>query len=84
MNLFRSEEHVERWRGGLEPVGRPTYGALHEAAYAGTTIPVGLLVALANAWWSDRLDPGWRPHTREQNQGILNGLGLTGEFWQLP
>jgi len=26
----------------------------------------------------------WRPHTREQNQAVLDGLGLTGEFWRLP
>jgi hypothetical protein len=41
------------------------------------------LCDLAYAWWSDRLDPDWRPHTREQNQAILDGLGLTGEFWRL-
>ena len=84
MNLFRSEEHVERWREGLERVGRPLYGALHEAPYVGTSIPVGQLAALAQAWWSDRLDPGWRPRTKEQNQAILDRLGLTGDFWQLP
>jgi hypothetical protein len=69
MNLFRSEEHVARWLGTREP---------------GVTISVGKLSELAHAWWDDRLDPDWRPHTREQNQAILDGLGLTGEFWQLP
>ena len=69
MNLFRSEEHIERWLGG-----RP----------AGATIAVTKLSALANAWWSDRLSPGWQPHTREQNQAILDGLGLTDDFWRLP
>ena len=69
MNLFRSEEHIDRWLAG-----RP----------AGATIPVGTLNELAHAWWHDRLDPGWRPHTREQNQAILDRLGLTGTFWQLP
>jgi hypothetical protein len=38
---------------------------------------------LAEAWWWDRLDPDWRPHTLDQNQAILDGLGLTGEFWRL-
>jgi hypothetical protein len=38
---------------------------------------------LAYAWWSDRLDPDWRPHTREQNQAILDGVGLSGPFWRL-
>ena len=69
MNLFRSEEHVARWLGTREP---------------GETISVGKLSDLAHAWWNDRLDPDWRPHTREQNQAILDRLGLTGEFWRLP
>jgi len=69
MNLFRSEEHIERWLGGREP---------------GTTISVSKLSELAHAWWSDRLPPDWRPHTREQNHAILERLGLTDEFWRLP
>jgi hypothetical protein len=69
MNLFRSEEHVTRWLGDRQP---------------GATIPVATLRELAQAWWSDRLSPVWRPHTRDQNQAILDRLGLTGEFWQLP
>jgi hypothetical protein len=68
MNLFRSEEHVDRWLAGREP---------------GATIPVERLAELALAWWGDRLAPGWRPHTLEQNQAILDGLGLTGDFWRL-
>ena len=69
MNLFRSEEHAARWVGGRAP---------------GATIPVTTLGELAHAWWDDRLSPDWRPHTRDQNQAILDGLGLTGEFWRLP
>jgi hypothetical protein len=69
MNLFRSEEHVTRWLGDRGP---------------GATIPVTTLAALASAWWADRLDPGWRPHTRDENQAILDGLGLSGAFWRLP
>jgi hypothetical protein len=69
MNLFRSAEHVERWLAGRE---------------AGATIPVTTLCDPAQAWWHDRLAPDWRPHTREQNQAILDGVGLTGEFWRLP
>jgi hypothetical protein len=69
MNLFRSEEHVVRWKAGRE---------------GGETIPVAKLSELAHAWWSDRLAPDWRPHTREQNQAILDSLGLTGPFWRLP
>ena len=69
MRLFRSEEHVGRWLDG-HPVG--------------AVISVTTLCDLAFAWWRDRLDPDWRPHTREENQAILDGLGLAGEFWRLP
>jgi len=69
MNLFRSEEHIEPWLGGRDP---------------GATIPITKLTELAYAWWNDRLMPEWRPHTRDQNQAILERLGLTGDFWRLP
>ena len=69
MNLFRSEEHIERWLGGRPP---------------GATISAAKLSELAHAWWDDRLSPDWVPHTREQNQAILGQLELTGEFWRLP
>ena len=69
MNLFRSEEHIARWLGD-----RPR----------GATIPAQLLCDLAHAWWDTRLQADWRPRTREENQAILDGLGLSGTFWQLP
>ena len=69
MNLFRSEDHVVRWLAGRRP---------------GATVPLPVLRKLADAWYGHRLSPGWRPRTREQSQAILDGLGLTGEFWQLP
>jgi hypothetical protein len=69
MNLFRSEEHLRRWLGDRRP---------------GMTLPITTLAALAEAWWSDRLVPNWTPHSREQNQAILDELGLTGEMWTLP
>ncbi len=68
MNLFRSEEHIERWLGERTP---------------GATTSVTKLSELAHAWWDDRISPDWRPHTREQNAAILERLELTGEFWQL-
>jgi hypothetical protein len=71
MNLFRSEEHAARWleTNGYQP---------------GATISSVKLSELAHAWWGDRLSPAWQPHTRDENQSILTGLGLTGPFWQLP
>jgi hypothetical protein len=69
MSLFRSEEHLEAWLGGRA---------------RGGTIPVTTLGVLARAWFGGRLDANWKPRTREENQNILEGLGLTGEFWRLP
>ena len=68
MNLFRSEEHLDRWLAGREQ---------------GATMSAGTLCQLAHAWYGDRLDPDWQPHTLEQNQAILNRLDLTGDFWRL-
>ncbi len=68
MLVFRSEAHVDSWLNGRAP---------------GATIPITKLAELAVAWWGDRLAPDWRPHNREQNQAILDGLGLTGSFWRL-
>ena len=69
MNLFRSEEHIERWLAGRRP---------------GATLPVITVSHLAHVWWFDRLDPQWRPHTREHNQALLTSVGLTEDFWHLP
>ena len=69
MNLFRSEEHITRWLAG-----RPS----------GATISAAQLSVLAHAWWSDRLSPDWRPRTRDDSQAILDRIGLTEPFWQLP
>jgi hypothetical protein len=68
MNLFRSEEHLERWLAGRTP---------------GATMGAAKLCELAHEWYHDRLDPDWRPHTLEQNQAILDRLGLTDAFWRL-
>lgn len=68
MLLFRSEAHVDRWLAG-----RPR----------GAVIPITKLAELAAAWWADRLSPTWQPRSREQNQAILERLGLTGPFWHL-
>ena len=69
MNLFRSEEHIARWLGPRTP---------------GATIPAQTLCDLARAWWDTRLDRDWRPRSREDNQAILDSLGLLGPFWTLP
>jgi hypothetical protein len=68
MNLFRSEEHLDRWLGGRE---------------RGETISVAKLSELAHAWLADRFSPSWRPRTVEESQAIFDRLGLTGAFWRL-
>jgi hypothetical protein len=68
MNLFRSEEHLARWLAGRAP---------------GASTSIETVCDLAYAWYSDRLDSDWRPHTPEQNQANLESLGLTGDFWRL-
>jgi hypothetical protein len=70
MVYLRSEDHLRRWldEHGFEP---------------GATIGAATMNELARAWWWTRLDPGWRPRTVEESQAILEGLGLTGEFWAL-
>ena len=70
MVFLRSEEHLARWldANGWEP---------------GATLSAPKLNELGRAWWWTRLDPGWRPRSREEAQAILDGLGLTGEFWAL-
>ena len=70
MVFLRSEEHLRRWleANGWEP---------------GATLTPETLNELARAWWWSRLDPGWRPRAVEESQAILDGLGLTGDFWAL-
>jgi hypothetical protein len=68
MLLFRSEDHVARWLAGRRP---------------GATIPILTLAALALAWWGDRLDSDWQPHTLAQNHRIRDDVGLNDPFWKL-
>jgi hypothetical protein len=55
-----------------------------DAPEGGAAVPIEQLARLGRAWYGDRLDPGWRPRTRAESQGILEGVGLTGDFWRLP
>ncbi|HEX3344821.1 MAG TPA: hypothetical protein VHS09_09630 [Polyangiaceae bacterium] len=71
MMLFRSEEEVARW---CSAPGRET----------GAILTVTELRWLGESWYGDRLDPNWRPRSREQSQAILDAAGLTDPFWRLP
>ena len=55
-----------------------------EEVSEGALVELPRLLRLARRWYGDRLDPYWRPRTRDQSQAILRDVGLTGEFWELP
>ena len=50
----------------------------------GALMSIQQLEALAEVWYGDRLDPEWRPRTRDESQRLLADVGLVGEFWELP
>ena len=70
MVFLRSEEHLEGWlaANGWQP---------------GASLSAATLNDLARQWWWTRLEPDWRPRTAPESQAILDGLGLTGDFWRL-
>lgn len=70
MVFLRSEEHLERWLAA-------------NGWQAGASMTAASMCELARGWWWTRLDPGWRPRPRHESQEILEGVGLTGAFWQL-
>jgi len=38
---------------------------------------------LADTWYHDRDDPGWRRRSADEAQVVFAEIGLTGEFWIL-
>jgi len=54
-----------------------------EGGTAGELVDLATLTELARRWYGDRLDRDWRPRTLAESQAILDGVGLTGEFWRL-
>jgi Alkylmercury lyase len=70
MLLFRSEEHIERWR---KPRG----------IARGATLTVVQQWDLARAWYSNRMERDWRRRTPVEAETIFAGIGLTGAFWKL-
>ncbi len=68
MLLFRSEEHVRRWCRSCKR--KP--GAIFSLQQGWR---------LAKAWYSDRLDPAWRPFTSAEAAALLRRLGFAGPFW---
>ena len=50
----------------------------------GLVVELEQLYRLALPWYGDRLDPDWAPRSRDERQAILDSVGLTGPFWELP
>lgn len=71
MSLFRSEEHVHRWS---RDTGTPK----------GAVVSLARVWQLAKAWYVDPRSADWRPRTRDESQAVINSVGLTGDFWELP
>jgi hypothetical protein len=69
MLLFRSEEHVDRW-------------IADRGSERGGLLTADQLWGLADAWYGDRMAPGWRRRTPDEAQAVFERLGLTGPFWR--
>ena len=50
----------------------------------GALVPVEQVYALGQAWYGRHLDASWRKWTVAEAGAIFRGVGLTGEFWDLP
>ena len=70
MLLFRSGEHLERWRAERDMP-------------AGATMTIEQQWELARVWYSNRADPDWKRRTPEQAEEVFRSLGLEGDFWKL-
>jgi hypothetical protein len=49
----------------------------------GASLTVGQMWHVADAWYQDRADPGWRRKTPQEAEAVFASAGLTGEFWRL-
>lgn len=70
MLLFRSEEHIERWRR-------------ERSLDRGALLTLSQQWELARKWYSDRLDPAWRRRSPQEAEAVFAECGLTGPFWAL-
>lgn len=70
MLLFRDEEHAANWRS-------------ERGISQGGTMSLETGWRLARAWYSDKLEPGWRRKTLEEAEAVFAELGLASDFWRL-
>ena len=70
MQLFRSEGHIRRWceERNREP---------------GAVFTLEQMWRLADAWYADRLEPGFRRRTPDEAEELFASIGLTGDDWRL-
>jgi hypothetical protein len=66
--LFRSEEHLERWRR-------------QQQAPRGEVLSLQQLWDLAVAWYQQRLDPNFSGRSVAEAQAVFRKIGLTSPFW---
>jgi hypothetical protein len=71
IRMFCNAEHAAQWTE-------------RNASGTGYTTDARTVWTLARGWYGDRLDPDFRPHSRDHNQRLLNDVGLVGPFWLLP
>lgn len=71
IRTFCDRDHAEQWTNQHAP----------DSGYIADAVTVW---RLAQPWYGDRLDPDFTPHTRDHNQALLDEVGLTGPFWNLP
>jgi hypothetical protein len=50
----------------------------------GEVVGLDAVWRLAQPWYGDRLATDYAPRPVERSQQLLNDVGLTGDFWQLP
>lgn len=71
IRLFCTSEHADQW-------------AADHAPGNGYVADARTVWDLAQAWYGDRLNADFQPHSREFNQALLAERGLNGAFWRLP
>lgn len=47
----------------------------------GAVVPLEQTWQLANLWYRDRLDPGWRRLTADEAAALFASVGLDDDFW---
>ncbi len=49
----------------------------------GSSLTPAQMWNVADVWYQDRADPGWRRKTAPEAEAVFASAGLTGVFWRL-